>query len=126
MSVVFDSSAVLAIAFDEKGADIAARALSGGKISTVNVAEIIGRYVDLGAGEEEARASFRALGLETCLFDERLAIAAGFMRSTTRHIGLSLGDRACLALAIRERARVITADQAWTTLGLNITVELIR
>ena len=126
MSIVFDSSALLAITFEEEGAEVAARALNDGMISAVNASEVIARYVDLGANEEDARASLLAFGLEICPFDESLAIAAGLMRTTTRDAGLSLGDRACIALAIREQARVLTADRAWAALDLGITVELIR
>ena len=126
MSIVFDSSALLAITFEEEGAEVAARALNDGMISAVNASEVIARYVDLGAEEEEARASLLDFGLEICPFDESLAIAAGLMRTATRDVGLSLGDRACMALAIREQARVLTADRAWATLDLGITVELIR
>lgn len=126
MSIVFDSSALLAITFEEEGAEIAAQALNDGIISAVNASEVITRYVDLGASEEEALTSFRAFGLELYPFDESLAIATGLMRSTTRDAGLSLGDRACLALAIREHSSVLTADRAWATLDLDIAVELIR
>ena len=126
MSIVFDSSALLAITFEEEGAEIAAQALNDGIISAVNASEVITRYVDLGASEEEALTSFRAFGLEIYPFDESLAIATGLMRSVTRDAGLSLGDRACLALAIREHSSVLTADRAWATLDLDIVVELIR
>lgn len=126
MSIVFDSSALLAITFEEEGAEIAAQALNDGIISAVNASEVITRYIDLGASEDDARASLLAFGLEIYPFDESLAIATGLMRSATRDAGLSLGDRACLALAIREQARVLTADRAWATLDLDIAVELIR
>ena len=126
MSIVFDSSALLAITFEEEGAEVAAQALNDGIISAVNASEVIARYVDLGASEEDALTSFRAFGLEIYPFDESLAIATGLMRSATRDAGLSLGDRACLALAIREHSSVLTADRAWATLDLDIAVELIR
>ena len=126
MSIVFDSSALLAITFEEDGAEIAAQALNDGIISAVNASEVITRYIDLGASEDDSRASLLAFGLEIHPFDESLAIATGLMRSATRDAGLSLGDRACLALAIREQSRVLTGDRAWATLDLGIAVELIR
>lgn len=126
MSVVFDSSALLAITFEEEGAEIAARALNDGMISAVNASEVISRYVDLGASEEDARVSLLSFGLEIRPFDESLAIKAGLMRTATRAAGLSLGDRACMALAMRERVRVLTADRAWAALDLGVEVELIR
>ena len=126
MSIVFDSSALLAITFEEEGAEIAIQSLNDGIISAVNASEVITRYIDLGASEDDARASLLAFGLEIYPFDESLAIATGLMRSVTRDAGLSLGDRACLALAIREQSSVLTADLAWATLDLDIAVELIR
>ena len=110
MSIVFDSSALLAITFEEEGTEVAVRALNDGMISAVNASEVIARYVDLGANEDDARASLLAFGLEIYPFDGSLAIAAGLMRTATRDAGLSLGDRARVVLAIREQARVLTAD----------------
>lgn len=126
MSVVFDSSALLAISFDEAGAERAARGLKDGMMSAVNVAEVISRYVDQGASEEEARASLQAFGLEIRPFDETQAMVAGLMRTATQKLGLSLGDRACLALAVQEGATVFTADRTWAALDLEVDVELIR
>ena len=126
MTTVFDSSAVLAVAFEEEGAEAAVRWLSGGIISAVNASEVVARIVDLGASGEEARASLLGFGLEIRPFDAALAVAAGLLRTATRGQGLSLGDRACMALAIREQARVVTADRAWAALDLDVQVELIR
>ena len=126
MSVVFDSSALLAIAFEEEGAEAATRRLGDGILSAVNASEVIARFVDLGATGEEARASLLAFGLEIRPFDTTLAVAAGLLRVATRERGLSLGDRACMALAIHEQAGVVTADRTWATLDLDVDVELIR
>ena len=126
MTTVFDSSAVLAVAFEEEGAEAAVRWLSGGIISAVNASEVVARIVDLGASGEEARALLLGFGLEIRPFDAALAVAAGLLRPATCGQGLSLGDRACMALAIREQARVVTADRAWAALDLDVEVELIR
>lgn len=126
MTTVFDSSAVLAVAFEEEGAEAAVRWLSDGIISAVNASEVVARIVDLGASGEEARASLLGFGLEIRPFDAALAVAAGLLRTATRGQGRSLGDRACMALAIREQARVVTADRAWAALDLDVQVELIR
>jgi len=126
LSVVFDSSALLAISFGESGAERAARGLKDGMMSAVNVAEVISRYVDQGASKEEARVSLQAFGLEIRPFDETQAMAAGLMRTATQKLGLSLGDRACLALAVQEGATVFTADRTWAALDLEVDVELIR
>lgn len=126
MAVVFDSSAVLAIAFGERGADRAADALGDGILSAVNASEVVARLVERGASDKDAEASLRDFGLAIRPFNEALAIAAGLLRRTTRGHGLSLGDRACLALARRERAPVLTADRSWVALGLGLEIELIR
>ncbi|MDE0459766.1 MAG: type II toxin-antitoxin system VapC family toxin [Chromatiales bacterium] len=126
MSVVFDSSALLAIVFQEDGAEAAARRLSGAIVSAVNASEVVARLVDFGTSGEDARNALLNFGLDIRPFDAVLAVAAGQLRAATREKGLSLGDRACVALAIREQASVITADRAWTELDLGVEVELIR
>ena len=126
MSVVFDSSALLAIAFEENGADVAARRLSGGIMSAITASEVVARFVDLGVSGEDARASLLDFGLEIRLFDTALAVAAGLLRAATREKGLSLGDRACTALAMREQVGIVTADRVWATLDLDVEIELIR
>ncbi len=126
MSAVFDSSALLAVAFDEDGADVAMRHVPGGILSAVNAAEVITRLVDQGASEAAARLSLLSFGLAIRPFDASLAMAAGALRPATRRYGLSLGDRACLAVAAREKARVITADRMWAELDLGIDVLVIR
>ena len=126
MSVVFDSSALLAIIFEEQGAEVAARHVSGGIVSAVNASEVIARLVDYGTSGESARNELLNFGLEIRPFDTALAVAAGQLRAATREKGLSLGDRACVALAMREAAGIVTADRAWAGLGLDVEVELIR
>ncbi len=123
---MLDSSALLAIAFGEDGAVAAQRALGGAVMSAVNVTEVITRLIDRGASPEQARRELSRFGLTVRPFDESLALAAGSLRAATRYLGLSLGDRACLALAIRERAPVVTADRAWAGLKLGIDVQVIR
>lgn len=123
---MFDSSALLAIAFEEEGAEAAAAWLDGALMSAVNASEVVAKFVDAGSGPADARSSLLVFGLTIRPFDETLAVAAGLMRSGTRGRGLSLGDRACLALARRERARVVTADRAWAGLDVGVDLELIR
>lgn len=46
--------------------------------------------------------------------------------ATTRQLGLSLADRACLALARQLSLPVLTADHAWAEAALELEVKLIR
>jgi PIN domain nuclease of toxin-antitoxin system len=124
--VVADASAVLAVLRGEVGAAEAVGAISGASISAVNYAEVISRLVDLGASVEEAVVAVGRLDVEVADFDETLAVRTGVMRQSTRVRGLSLGDRACLALAHRLGLPAVTADRAWASLDLGVEVVLIR
>ena len=126
MTVVFDSSALLAITFGEEGAPVALGAAGDAIMSAVNVTEVITRLIERGASREQARERLEGYGLAIRPFDESLAVEAGFLRTATRQYGLSLGDRACLALAMRERVPVVTADRSWANLDLGIDVQVIR
>ena len=126
MTVVFDSSALLAITFGEEGAPVALGAAGDAIMSAVNVTEVITRLIERGASREQALRSLHRIGPAVRPFDESLALDAGFLRTATRQYGLSLGDRACLALAMRERVPVVTADRTWANLDLGIDVQVIR
>lgn len=126
MSAVLDSSVLLAIAFGEAGAERAEAALGGAVISAVNASEVIARFMDRGVSEEEARLTLDEFEIDVLGFDAGQALDAGFLRTATRARGLSLGDRACLALARREGRRVLTADRSWAGLDLGVEIEVIR
>jgi PIN domain nuclease of toxin-antitoxin system len=121
-----DSSAALAILFTEKGTDIALGFAPDAQCSSVNAAEVIAKLIDRGRSMEEAADDLASLGMPVAVFDEMMGIAAGQLRALTRHRGLSLGDRACLALAIRENAIAVTADRDWGDLDIGCKIELIR
>lgn len=128
MSVVLDSSAVLAAIFGEEGGGqvIAHLDRRSAWISAVNLAEILGKLVDVGYSEADARATAGDLAALVRTFDAETAAIAGLLRGKTRRAGLSLGDRACLALGLAEGLPVVTADRAWAELELGIPVEVIR
>ncbi len=123
---MFDASALLAVAFAEDGADVAARDLEGAVMSSVNASEVVAKFIDRGSNAAEARSAFLRFNLQVRPFDQQLAIATGQMRAATRPRGLSLGDRACLALARREGARVVTADRSWKDVDLGVEITVIR
>lgn len=126
MGVVVDSSFVLAVLRNEEGSEQAAPAMADSCLSSVNAVEVVTRLIDLGYEPDRAVSALSRTRLSVVPFDENLALLAGRLRADTRHRGLSLGDRACLALAIRENATALTADRNWVDLDLPCKVELIR
>ena len=125
-SIVFDASAILAHLNNEPGSEHVAAFLGDALICTVNLAEIVSKLVERGASLSLIRPALSRYGLEVALFDEDLAERTGALRAKTKAFGLSLGDRACLALAERARLPVLTADRMWKDLGLHIGVQILR
>ena len=123
---VLDASALLTLLNAEKGRDLVLEFLPKSVISTVNLAEVVTRLSMIGMPEGEVREALTMLGLETIPFDEEQAFRAGLLSAYTRTLGLSLGDRACLALAITNHAAALTADRAWKDLDIAVEIKLIR
>ena len=125
---VFDSSAVLAVLFDEPGAGQATRWMEDDDavISSVNQAEVLAKLLDKGLSEDDVAAIGQQLPLQVVAFSAQQARTAGSLRLATRALGLSLGDRCCLALA-REQpgAQIVTADRTWAGLA-GFDIALIR
>jgi PIN domain nuclease of toxin-antitoxin system len=124
--VVLDSSAILAVFLNEPGGEIVVPLLEGALLSTVNLAEAHMRMIELGASAEHAWSRLQSVQCEFCFFSDTQARKAAELRSITRPFGLSLGDRACLALAIEREAAVYTADKIWKQLDLGIEIVAIR
>ena len=125
-SYVVDASALLAAIHNEVGGDYVQRRIHDCVISGVNWSEVLQKLERAGADTEKVEQGLKALGLVVVDFieeDARLAAAFGPM---TKDLGLSLADRACLALGKRLRAVVITADWVWGSVDLGVEVELIR
>lgn len=123
---VLDTSAVLAVLLGEPGQGEALRLMDGAMISSVNVAEVVTKCVELRFSEHVAIEYIEASSLTVVGFNYELAIAAGLLQRRAPKGVLSLGDRACLALALRENATAVTADRVWSTLNLGCSIELIR
>ncbi|MDE2446893.1 MAG: type II toxin-antitoxin system VapC family toxin [Alphaproteobacteria bacterium] len=126
MSVVLDSSAVLALLWDEPGGDLVAEHLDGAVMSTVNYAEVLTKIIDRGIDEKRAKLFLASLAIETITFDKFQAETSSQLRSQTRQLGLSLGDRACLALAMSKGWPALSADKAWAELKNGTVVRLVR
>lgn len=123
---VLDASALIALLQGEPGAERVDAARAKAVIGTVNLCEVVTKLQDLGFADSAVDELVAEVDLDTVDFDASLAMDAGRLRRLTRSAGLSLGDRACLALGRRLGARVLTTDRAWAKLDLGVTVELIR
>ena len=126
MSVVLDASALLAYLQDEPGGERVREVLAHSVMSTVNWAEVIGKARDDGVDTRGLREDLASLGLALEPFSADQAEIAGRLRERTRQLGLSLGDRACLALGSDRGETIYTADRAWLQLELGVDVETIR
>jgi ribonuclease VapC len=124
---VLDASALMAVINNEPGADkLTPQIMSAATASTVNLAEVHGKLVQRGFTPEDAWAAAHGVIDEAVAFTAEQAKTAGDLVVQTRALGLSLGDRACLALGIALRAPVYTADRAWKNLKLGIRIHVIR
>lgn len=124
---VLDASAVLALVQDEPGADLVEHELAGALLCTVNLAEVAGKLVDADLDPRQLAPLLRAAGVVVEPLTERDAELAGALRGIAGGRALSLGDRCCLSLALRDPSgAVLTAGRAWAALDLPLAVRLIR
>jgi PIN domain nuclease of toxin-antitoxin system len=125
---VFDASAVLALLFGEPGAEVVRAQLSTGVIGTANLVEVLSKLSDHGLPTGEALRAVMMLGLEIVPLTHTQAQGAATMRPLTRALGLSLGDRACLALARELNVAALTADRNWAKVAetVGVAVQVIR
>jgi ribonuclease VapC len=127
--IVLDTSTLLAILHAEPGAEVFTKKfglLENATMSAVNVAEAYGKLVGRGIDPEDAWEAVIAPIPEILDFDTEQAKIAGWLLPQTRSLGLSLGDRACLALGIALKAPIYTADKAWKNLRLKVSIHVIR
>ncbi|MSP82372.1 MAG: PIN domain-containing protein [Alphaproteobacteria bacterium] len=125
-AVVVDTSAVLAFLGEEPGAERFAEVLGNAAISAVNVAEAATILHRRGGSREDIDVVLSSLALTIVDFDRRQAVTTGLLKELGRQRGLSLGDRACLALAIVMKVPVLTADRAWARADFGVEVRLVR
>jgi len=123
---VLDASALLLYINQEAGSSAVESCIEKSSISTVNLCEVLGKLRDIGMPEKDIDLILKLLPCKLVDFDEEQAKIAAAMKSKTSKYGLSLGDRACLALASMEKAIALTADRAWAKLGLAVKVRVVR
>lgn len=122
---VLDSSAVLAVMLSEAGSDKVIDRFSNASMSTVNLAEVLTKLAERDNVTKQDILDFENLGIDIVEFDTDQALKAAELLPSTKNLGLSLGDRCCLALAIRLNASAVTADRQWKKIKF-CKVEVIR
>ncbi|MBD2133953.1 type II toxin-antitoxin system VapC family toxin [Sphaerospermopsis sp. FACHB-1094] len=124
--VVLDASAILALLNEEPGSEEVLKFIDKAAISTVNLSEVIAKLADAGIPENDIILIINNLNLKVIDFNEEQALKAGILRSLTKSIGLSFGDRACLALGIILNQPVLTTDRLWSNINVGVEVRILR
>jgi ribonuclease VapC len=123
---VLDASALMALLNEEPGSDVVEGLVPEAAISSVNWCEAYGKLRARGVDGVALTASMAETGIAVLGFDEEDARRAGELLTATRSLGLSLADRACLALAAKLGVPAVTADRAWADLDVGVYVVCIR
>ncbi|HEX7882118.1 MAG TPA: type II toxin-antitoxin system VapC family toxin [Afipia sp.] len=122
---VLDASALLAMLNEEPGGAKVADNIASARICVINYAEVISHFIRLGMPERDIDAMLVPLPMEVVPADKGLGKIAGRLRRVTAQAGLSLGDRFCLALALRDGLRAWTADKVWKTVEKDVEVDIV-
>jgi len=127
MPHVLDASALLALMQAEPGSEVVEALLDEGDcvISAVNLAEVAAKLVDHGLAPARLGEVLQQSNVAPVDFDAEQAATSAALRPLTREAGLSLGDRACLALARGLQAKAVTADRAWADVAAAVRVEVV-
>ncbi len=129
-TTLLDASAILAFLQGEPGEAIVKQALQTDHclVSAANQAEVIAKSLDRGIDPETIQTILAGLNYGVIDLTAEDGAQAGWMRLQTRALGLSLGDRLCMATALRLKARILTADRPWLTVAsaLNLSIACIR
>jgi len=123
---VLDASAVLAVVLSEEGKDSVLSLIDRPLVSTVNMAEARSKLADFGLTSPQISASLSLMDLDIIDFNDHQSKLSGDLRNETRIAGLSLGDRACIALAISMGAEALTTDRTWSKINLPISIRQLR
>lgn len=125
---LLDASALLAVAFNEDGAEQVLLALSRPRvgITVANLTEVISKLRQRGMSMAGCRAFIDDLQLIVVSADTETALLAGELHAQARWAGLSLGDATCLATAVQFGASVVTADRAWERLDVGVGIQVVR
>lgn len=123
--VVLDATALLALLLDESGGKQVEEHLADAKVSAVSLAEVAARLTEQGMPIDEIRDVLEALGVEVVPFDTEMAYMSASLRVPAHKRRISLGARASLALGKGRDAAVLTADQGWAKLDIDVRIDVI-
>lgn len=124
--VIVDASALLALIKNESGAKVVEELLGNIVMSSVNVSEVASILLDSEMSSEEAEEVIEPFISSIVPFDYKQSIECASLKKITKHLGLSLGDRACINLGIQLGLPIYTADKIWAKLKLECTIILVR
>lgn len=124
--IVIDASAILALINNEKGQNVVEKVLNNAIVSSVNISEVITIANRNGINETEIIKLLKDIFPHIIDFNYEQACIAAALDKITKKYGLSLGDRACLALAKYKNCPVLTANKIWKKLDIAIDVRLVR
>ncbi len=124
--IALDASALLAFLFRERGYKRVAEVVEYACLSTVNLSEVLGRFVRDGHDSNEVLTRIAATTIEIVPFEAEDAAIAASLVPITQPLGLSLGDRACIALALSKNLKAVTADRICSKLNVGVNIEIIR
>jgi ribonuclease VapC len=125
-SVVLDATALCAVLFKEPGHEAVLPYLGDAYLSTVNLAEVLTKALDKKKAFDKSQALITGFPIQVVPFDGPQAVFAAAIREETRALGLSLGDRACLALGMMQQMPVVTSDGDWSLAGIDVKVIVFR
>jgi len=124
--IVLDASALLAYLHREPGCREVQAVLPQAVIGAVNLCEVMTKLVEAGLTELEALTTLRGLRIAVIPFDRGMALHTGALRKLTKPLGMSLGDRACVALGMHLSLPVMTTDRNWQALSQEVQIQVIR
>jgi ribonuclease VapC len=124
--IALDASALLAFMFRESGHEQVAEVIEESCPSTVNLAEVLGRFVRDGHNSAAVLTRLQSMAIELVPLSVSHAALIAEMVPKTQALGLSLGDRACLALAAAREIPALTADQSWVKADIGVDIQVIR
>jgi ribonuclease VapC len=127
MMYVMDASALLALMQGERGSDVVDELIQDQECiaSSVNIAEVGTRLIDKGLAPAHLARTLQQLDVQPIDFDLEQATLCASLRLSTKHVGLSLGDRACLALTQLVKGTAVTADSAWSDVADAVGVKVL-